>query len=58
MTFLLGMDLFVFIAWLGTILAALFCVIYGIYYEFIKKSNSDNENNKSSKINKKSKEGA
>ena len=58
MTFLLGMDLFVFIAWLGTILAAIFCVIYGIYYEFIKKSNSDNENNKSSKINKKSKEGA
>lgn len=58
MTFLLGMDLFVFIAWIGTIIAAIFCVLYGIYYEFNKKSKSDDENNKSLKINKKPKEGA
>ena len=38
MTFLLGMDLFVFIAWIGTILAAISCVLYGIYHELIKKS--------------------
>ena len=53
MTFLLGMDFFVFIAWIGTILAAIFCVIYGIYHEFIKKSNDINlkpkKNNKKSK---------
>jgi predicted outer membrane lipoprotein len=58
MSLILGMDIFVFIAWLGTILAAIFCVLYGIYYEFIKKSNSDNENNKSLKTNKKSREEA
>ena len=34
---ILGMDVWVFTAWIGTILAALVCVGYGIYYEFIKK---------------------
>ena len=34
---ILGMDVGVFTAWLLTILAAILCVIYGIYYEFIKK---------------------
>jgi hypothetical protein len=56
MTFILGMDPLVFIAWIGTILAAIFCVIYGIYYEFIKKSESYVENNKSLKFEKKQKE--
>ena len=52
MSLILGMDIFVFIAWIGTIVAAIFCVIYGIYYEFIKKSN--NENNEPSKDIRKS----
>ena len=56
MSFILGMDIFVFIAWIGTILAAIFCVIIGIYYEFIKKSN--NENEKLLKDKKKLDEGA
>jgi predicted outer membrane lipoprotein len=56
MTYLLGMDLFVFIAWIGTILAAIFCVIYGIYHELIKKSNDTNLKHK--KNNKKSKKEA
>lgn len=43
MAFILGMDIFVFIAWIGTIFAAIFCVLYGIYYEFIKKSNYGND---------------
>ncbi len=53
MTLILGMDPFVFIAWIGTIFAAIFCVIYGIYFEFIKKPESNNENNKSLKKQKK-----
>jgi len=32
------MDMLVFVAWFGTILAALLCVIYGIYYQFFKKT--------------------
>jgi hypothetical protein len=43
MSFILGMDIFVFIAWIGTIFTAIFCVIIGIYYEFIKKSNDEND---------------
>ena len=43
MNLILGMDPFVFIAWIGTILSAIFCVIYGIYYEFIKKSKEDDD---------------
>ncbi len=43
MNLILGMDPFVFIAWIGTILTAIFCVVYGIYYEFIKKSKEDND---------------
>ena len=53
MSLILGMDIFVFIAWIGTIVAAIFCVIYGIYYEFIKKK-LNNENDKSSKDIRKS----
>ena len=45
MTLILGMDPYVFIAWIGTIFAAIFCVIYGIYYEFIKKLKEDDEVN-------------
>ena len=34
---ILGMDPWVFTAWIGTILAAIFCVLYGIYNEFFAK---------------------
>ena len=37
MSLILGMDIFVFIAWIGTILAAAACVLYGIYYKFFKR---------------------
>ncbi len=32
------MDLGVFIAWIGTLLAAALCVVYGLYYSLIKKT--------------------
>jgi predicted outer membrane lipoprotein len=38
MNLILGMDLGVFLAWIGTLLAAVLCVLYGLYYQFIKKS--------------------
>lgn|GEM_PF-1395061 len=38
MSLILGMDMLVFIAWIGTILATILCVIYGIYYRFFKKT--------------------
>ena len=37
MDLILGMDPWVFTAWIGTIFAAIFCVAYGFYYEFLKK---------------------
>lgn len=37
MGLILGMDPWVFTAWILTILSAIFCVLYGIYYEYIKK---------------------
>lgn len=37
MDLILGMDIGVFLAWIGTLLAAVLCIIYGIYYQFIKK---------------------
>lgn len=41
MSLILGMDTWVFLAWIGTILTTVFCVIYGIYYQFIKKTNEE-----------------
>ena len=38
MNLILGMDLGVFTAWIGTLLATVLCVLYGLYYQFIKKS--------------------
>ena len=48
MSLILGMDYLVFAAWILTILSAIFCVIYGLYYEFIKKpkENVKEENKK------------
>jgi hypothetical protein len=38
MSMILGMDIWVFTAWIGTILSSLLCLLYGIYYEFLKKT--------------------
>jgi H+/gluconate symporter-like permease len=38
MSLILGMDLGVFLAWIGTLLATVLCIVYGLYYQFIKKS--------------------
>ena len=38
MNLILGMDLGVFLAWIGTLLATVLCISYGLYYQFIKKS--------------------
>jgi predicted outer membrane lipoprotein len=38
MNLILGMDLGVFTAWIGTLLATVLCILYGLYYQFIKKS--------------------
>jgi hypothetical protein len=37
MDLILGMDIGVFLAWIGTLLAAVLCIVYGIYYQFFKK---------------------
>jgi predicted outer membrane lipoprotein len=37
MGLILGMDIWVFTAWLGSILAAILCVLYGLYHEYLKK---------------------
>ena len=41
MDLILGMDLWVFAAWILTIIAAISCIIYGLYYEFFNKSAED-----------------
>lgn len=40
---ILGMDVFVFAAWLGCILATILCVVYGVYHEYIKKERKKKE---------------
>jgi hypothetical protein len=37
MSLILGMDIYVFIAWIGTIISAILCIIYGVYHELFKK---------------------
>ena len=49
MDLILGMDAWVFTAWIGTILAAVLCVLYGIYHQYVKKSD---ETKTSSRKNK------
>ena len=41
MNLILGMDIWIFLAWIGTIIATIFCVFYGLYHEYIKKSNEN-----------------
>ena len=53
MSLILGMDAWVFTAWILTILAAILCVIYGIYNEFFKKSNEQKSSIKKEKQAKK-----
>jgi hypothetical protein len=38
---ILGMDIWVFTAWIGTILAAVLCLLYGIYHQYLKKSEEE-----------------
>lgn len=38
MNLILGMDMGVFLAWIGTLLATVLCIVYGIYYQFSKTS--------------------
>ncbi|EMR74388.1 hypothetical protein MBGDN05_00174 [Thermoplasmatales archaeon SCGC AB-539-N05] len=54
MSLILGMDAWVFAAWILTIIAATVCVIYGIYYEYLKK---DDEEKPPVKKDEKQKEG-
>jgi hypothetical protein len=52
MGLILGMDSGVFAAWIGTILATVLCILYGMYhyYVYVKKSNeSDDEKSYSRK---------
>jgi Na+-driven multidrug efflux pump len=37
MNLILGMDIGVFLAWVGTILATVLCLVYGLYYQYVKK---------------------
>jgi len=37
MSMILGMDPWVFTAWIGTIFVAIICVLYGVYNEYLKK---------------------
>jgi hypothetical protein len=41
MNLILGMDLGVFLAWIGSLLATILCILYGLYYQFIKKSEKE-----------------
>jgi len=43
---ILGMDLGVFIAWIGTLLAAALCVLYGLYHQLIKKTGEKQQSQK------------
>ena len=48
MSMILGMDPWVFTAWIGTIIAAILCVLYGIYNKYF-----DKEEGKKSPVEKK-----
>ncbi len=53
MSLILGMDGWVFTAWILTIISAILCVIYGVYHQFIKKSNENEASAKKKKSKKK-----
>jgi len=56
MNLILGMDLGVFLAWIGTLLATVLCIVYGLYYQFVKKS-EEKQQQKSLKEEEKKQEG-
>ena len=56
MELILGMDLGVFVAWIGTLLATILCILYGVYHQFIKKTDKKQEKPSSKEEEKKSKE--
>ena len=43
MSLILGMGAWVFLAWILTIIAAIVCIVYGIYHELIKKTSDEEE---------------
>ncbi len=53
MSLILGMGIWVFLAWILTILAAILCILYGIYHEFIKKTNDNEEQQQNEKTKSK-----
>ena len=56
MNLILGMDLGVFLAWIGTLLATILCILYGLYYQFIKKSDEKRRISSSKEQDKKQEE--
>ena len=50
---ILGMDIWVFIAWIGTILAAILCLLYGIYHYYLKESREKESSNRKNKQSRK-----
>jgi predicted outer membrane lipoprotein len=58
MNLIIGMDLGVFLAWIGTLLACILCVVYGLYHQFIKKSDEKRRISSSKEQDKKQEEGS
>ena len=56
MGLILGMDAWVFTAWILTILSAILCVVYGIYHQFIKKTDEEKVSKNKTKTKKKDEE--
>ena len=56
MNLILGMDLGAFLAWIGTLLAAVLCIFYGLYYQLIKKSDEKRRISSSKEQDKKQEE--
>jgi hypothetical protein len=56
MNLILGMDLGVFLAWIGTLLATILCILYGLYYQFIKESDEKRRISSSKEQDKKQEE--
>ena len=56
MNLILGMDLGVFLAWIGTLSATVLCIVYGLYYQFIKKSDEKRRISSSKEQDKKQEE--
>ena len=55
MSMILGMDPWVFTAWIGTIIAAILCVLYGIYNKYFDKEEEPTVEKKKTTKNKEAK---